>query len=50
VGVSIGMAFYPQDGDTMDALLSAADSAMYDVKHAGKGGLRHAGSGSMEQS
>lgn len=42
VGVSIGLALYPQDGNSMDALLSAADGAMYDAKRAGKGGIRHA--------
>ncbi len=33
VGTSIGVAAYPVDGDSLDALLSAADHAMY----AGKG-------------
>jgi diguanylate cyclase (GGDEF)-like protein len=30
---SIGIAVYPQDGDTKDSLLSAADAAMYVTKH-----------------
>ncbi len=30
---SVGIALFPEDGDTQDALLSAADSAMYKVKH-----------------
>ena len=30
---SIGVAVYPQDGDTTDTLLSAADAAMYVTKH-----------------
>ncbi|HEX4031943.1 MAG TPA: GGDEF domain-containing protein [Terracidiphilus sp.] len=34
---SIGLALYPQDATTVDALLSAADMAMYAVKNAGKG-------------
>ena len=32
VSFSIGHAVYPQQGDSMDALLEAADSAMYRVK------------------
>ncbi|MGD0547173.1 MAG: GGDEF domain-containing protein, partial [Terracidiphilus sp.] len=31
---SIGVALYPEDGATKDSLLSAADAAMYLVKHA----------------
>jgi diguanylate cyclase (GGDEF)-like protein len=31
---SIGAALYPEDGATKDSLLSAADAAMYAVKHA----------------
>ena len=30
---SIGIAVYPQDGTTRDALLSAADAGMYEAKH-----------------
>jgi predicted signal transduction protein with EAL and GGDEF domain len=30
--VSVGIATYPHEGDTRDALLSAADSAMYEAK------------------
>lgn len=32
VGASIGMACYPQDGETPEALLAAADQMMYEVK------------------
>jgi diguanylate cyclase (GGDEF)-like protein len=32
VGVSIGIALYPNDGETSSALLSAADAAMYAAK------------------
>lgn len=32
--VSIGFAIYPQDADTLDALLLKADQAMYQNKHA----------------
>ena len=34
--VSIGLARFPDDGDTSGLLLKAADSAMYAAKHSGK--------------
>ncbi len=34
--VSIGLARFPDDGDTCGLLLKAADSAMYAAKHSGK--------------
>lgn len=37
VGVSIGIALYPDHGETADDLLSRADDAMYAAKMAGKG-------------
>ena len=36
---SVGVACYPEDGVTAEALLSKADQAMYQVKKAGGGGL-----------
>jgi len=34
--VSIGVSGFPEDGDTVDQLLSAADSSLYRSKHEGK--------------
>ena len=36
IGVSIGIAFVPQDGDNADELIKRADSAMYKAKNLGK--------------
>jgi len=43
VGASIGVALFPDDGIDADALLRAADDAMYRVKATGKLGVRRAG-------
>jgi len=37
VGVSIGVSFYPDDGDSVEVLLKHADEAMYQAKQAGGG-------------
>ncbi len=37
VGVSIGVAMYPRDGETMENLLHHADCAMYESKRQGEG-------------
>jgi len=37
VGVSLGVALFPKHADEPDALLSAADAALYDAKRQGKG-------------
>lgn len=44
LGASIGVAVFPDDGRDADALLRAADDAMYRVKGSGKLGVRLAGS------
>ena len=33
LSVSMGMAVYPEDGQTVEALVQAADAALYDMKH-----------------
>ena len=37
VGVSVGIALFPDDADNADALAMAADAAMYRAKESGKG-------------
>ncbi len=39
LSTSIGMAVYPQDGDTPDELLKCADMALYKVKDDGRNGF-----------
>ncbi|QYK05883.1 diguanylate cyclase domain-containing protein [Shewanella zhangzhouensis] len=40
VGASVGIAIYPHHGHTLEALLEAADVAMYEVKEQGRGSFR----------
>ncbi len=40
IGVSIGVALFPDHGQTADDLLRNADSALYRAKHAGRGVVR----------
>ena len=40
VGVSVGVAIYPEDGATAAALLSNADAALYRAKAEGRGTIR----------
>ncbi len=40
IGVSVGVAVTDESDPTVDALLEAADQAMYDAKRAGKRGVR----------
>jgi diguanylate cyclase (GGDEF)-like protein len=46
VGVSIGIAHYPDHGGDVDRLIKLADEAMYRVKNAGKQGYAFAAGGS----
>lgn len=40
IGASVGLALGPQDGDSVEALMRAADLALYDVKGRGRGQVR----------
>ena len=40
VGISVGAALYPEQGETADALLQAADGAMYEAKRQRREGHR----------
>jgi diguanylate cyclase (GGDEF)-like protein/PAS domain S-box-containing protein len=40
IGTSIGVAIYPQDGESPEALLQAADTALYCAKHDKRGTVR----------
>jgi diguanylate cyclase (GGDEF)-like protein len=42
IGASIGISFYPEHGDTCEALLRAADSAMYTAKRGAHNGFAFA--------
>jgi diguanylate cyclase (GGDEF)-like protein len=41
LSVSAGVAAYPEDGDTPEKLLGAADRALYRMKHRGGGGVQN---------
>jgi diguanylate cyclase (GGDEF)-like protein/PAS domain S-box-containing protein len=49
VAASIGISWYPGDGDTTDALVKKADAAMYQVKQNGKRGYRFASESSQQE-
>lgn len=41
ITVSIGVAIFPSDGETVQSLLANADAAMYEAKQSGKNGYRY---------
>ena len=45
VTASIGIAFYPADGRTLDTLVAHADAAMYSAKRQGRNNARHYAAG-----
>lgn len=52
VSASVGLASFPEDGDTVAALLQSADAAMYRVKNSGRNAFHistAAGAGAMVQ-
>jgi len=40
ISASVGIAFYPENGKTYEALFAAADTALYEVKKSGKNGYK----------
>ncbi len=42
VGASVGVSFYPDDGNNAESLIKSADTAMYAVKSKGKNGVAFA--------
>ena len=40
ITVSIGVAQYPEHGSNPDAVIQAADSALYEAKHGGRNQVR----------
>ena len=40
LGASIGIAFYPEHGFDINSLINKADQSMYEIKNAGKGGIK----------
>ncbi len=48
VGASIGIACYPEHGESAESLMAAADEAMYGVKANGKHGFGFAGQQSVQ--
>jgi diguanylate cyclase (GGDEF)-like protein len=41
VSISMGIAAFPDDGDSVDALIKKADLGLYQAKHAGRNQVKH---------
>ena len=39
--ISVGVAAYPDDGDTVEKLMKKADVGLYQAKHAGRNQVMH---------
>ena len=50
VSLSMGIAIYPDNGDTIERIVSAADAAMYRIKHDAKNGFAFASDAPAEGS
>jgi diguanylate cyclase (GGDEF)-like protein len=48
IGFSMGIALFPDDGDTIELIVNAADAAMYRVKQKNKNGYAFARGGDIE--
>ncbi|HIG92426.1 MAG TPA: diguanylate cyclase [Methylococcaceae bacterium] len=49
VSISIGVALYPEHGETYDALIQHSDTAMYHVKNTGRNGYAFCSAGLIEK-
>ena len=49
IGVSIGIALYPDHGEDPEMLVKKADRAMYEIKHDGKNGYAFAEASDFKQ-
>ena len=50
IGISLGIAIYPEHGETADALVAAADQALYSAKVGGRNTWRLANTSSLAES
>jgi diguanylate cyclase (GGDEF)-like protein/PAS domain S-box-containing protein len=50
IGISVGIAIYPEHGETAEALVAAADQALYSAKVGGRNTWRLAGTASLDES